>query len=212
MVTDSGKVVGYMIVYVDDLMFLAKEGDASRLFAWIKERWECTPLQRATLHDPIAFLGVEIQEETGDEGSVGFSLKQRGYIEELARIYGTPDVSRSSPLPREWAKEVPEQELPMCPAALRKAQRITGELLWVAQRSRPDRAHEVGLMSSWVSRAPTIVYKLGIRILEFLNATKDDSLSLTPVPGASKGVVVYTDASFAPYGGHSIIETPRVAL
>ena len=201
MVTDDGRTVGYMIVYVDDLMMLANSGDANALFAWIKENWECTPLQCATADEPITFLGVEIQES---EGQTGFCLRQRGYIEELTRLYNTPIVHRASPLPREWTKEFPEQEVPQCPLTLRKAQKITGELLWIAQRSRPDIAHEVGVMSSWVTRAPTIVYKFGMRVLEFLNTTKDLSLSMTPVSGASKGIVIYTDASYAPYGGHSI--------
>ena len=59
-------------------------------------------------------------------------------------------------------------------------------------------------MSSWVSRSPTTVHKFGLRILEFLNTTKNEFLSLNPVSGTAKGVIVYTDASFAPFGGHSV--------
>ncbi|CAE7249905.1 GIP [Symbiodinium sp. CCMP2592] len=204
MVTDDGVTVGYMIIYVDDLMLLAKPEDASGLFDWIKGRWECTPLQKATTEEPITFLGVEIQEETTAEGRTGFCLRQSGYIDELTRIYGTPSVTRSAPLPKDWVKELPEPDTPLCPHVLRKAQKITGELLWIAQRSRPDIAHEVGLMSSWVSRAPTLVHKFGLRILEFLKATREVSLSMTPISGSSAGIVVYMDASFAPFGGHSI--------
>ncbi|CAE6966844.1 GIP [Symbiodinium sp. CCMP2592] len=204
MVTEDGHTVGHLIVYVDDLMLLANPGDAEGLFEWIKGRWECTPLQKASVDEPITFLGVEIQEEVNSAGRKGFCLKQGGYIDELTRIYNTPTVNRAAPLPKEWVRELPEPDEPLDPTVLRQAQKITGELLWIAQRSRPDVAHEVGLMSSWVSRAPTLVHKLGMRVLEFLKSTRDLTLSMTPVPGAPSGVVVYTDASFAPYGGHSI--------
>ena len=119
-------------------------------------------------------------------------------------MYETQEVKRSAPLPREWARELPEQELPQSAVDLKKAQKITGELLWIAQRSRPDIAHEVGLMSSWVTRAPALVHKFGLRILEFLKYTKDQFLSMTPVESAPCGIVIYTDASFSPYGGHSV--------
>ena len=104
------------------------------------------------------------------------------------------------PLPREWVREPPQPE-EYKEAQLRAAQRVTGELLWLAQRSRLDIAFGVGLMASWVSRSPGFVVKLGNRVLEYLAQTKSDRLSL--VPGKPEGVRIFTDASFAPHGEHS---------
>ncbi|CAE7347002.1 RXLR161 [Symbiodinium sp. CCMP2592] len=104
---------------------------------------------------------------------------------------------------REWVKEAPELEEGFAVETLRRAQRITGELLWLTQRTRVDAAYTVSLMGSWCSKAPEHVIRLGKRLLHFLGSTKDWKLSLIPVEG-EKRVVVYTDASFAPYGSHSI--------
>ena len=83
MITESGQITGFLIVYVDDLMFLASGEDANNAYAWIRSRWECTPLQGADLESSITFLGVEIQEEINTEGVRGFTLCQRGYIEHV---------------------------------------------------------------------------------------------------------------------------------
>ncbi|CAE7618847.1 GIP, partial [Symbiodinium sp. CCMP2456] len=88
------------------------------------------------------------------------------------------------------------------PEQLREGQRITGELLWVAQRTRLDVAYSVGLMASLVARSPQYVVKLGTRVLEYLCNTKAHRLTL--VPGKADGIRIYTDASFAPHGEHSI--------
>ena len=60
----------------------------------------------------------------------------------------------------------------------------------------------VGLMSSWATRSPTYVSKLGLRVLAYLANTKEKRLNLVPVEDA--GLEVYTDASFAPYSERSI--------
>ena len=44
--------------------------------------------------------------------------------------------------------------------------------------------------------------RIGERVLQFLAATKAQRLSL--VPGKANGLSLYSDASFAPYGDHSI--------
>ena len=82
------------------------------------------------------------------------------------------------------------------------AQRITGELLWLSQRTRIDIAFGVGLMSSWAVKSPSYVTKIGLRILAYLAKTK--SLRLSLVPGDHQDLDVFTDASFAPYSEKSI--------
>ena len=112
--------------------------------------------------------------------------------------------NRSSPVPREWVREMPEPEEQPDDNTVRKAQKVTGEVLWVAQRSRPDVAHCVGLMASWITKVPTHVHKLGVRLIEFLYATMNQKLSLTPLRSSTPNIVIYTDASFAPYGSRSV--------
>ncbi|CAE7676033.1 GIP [Symbiodinium sp. CCMP2456] len=203
LVTDSNQTVGYAIVYVDDLMILASPKDAELAYAWIRSTWECTPLQAASPDDPITFLGVEIHVETTESGAKGFALSQKGYVDELMRSYQLPARVRASPLPREWVKELPEEEA-YDPDTLRRAQKVTGELLWISQRSRIDIAYPVALMGSWCTRSPGLVVKMGLRILEYLGSTSEHRLSLTPEPDAERRIKVYTDASFSPYGSFSV--------
>ncbi|CAE7449099.1 unnamed protein product, partial [Symbiodinium necroappetens] len=152
MITSDNVTVGFVIIYVDDMMFLSTKEQADLAYTWIKARWECTPLEQATEQNPITFLGVEIHLETLETGEQGFALCQKAYIEELARSYGLTLSNRSSPVPREWVREMPELEEQPDDNTVRKAQKVTGEVLWVAQRSRPDVAHCVGLMASWITK------------------------------------------------------------
>ncbi|CAE7530637.1 GIP [Symbiodinium sp. CCMP2592] len=198
-----GQKFGFVIVYVDDILILSDRAHADALHSHITSQWECTPLQEATESDPVTFLGVDIQMARDAKGTLGFQLSQTGYIDELLRTYSLNPKRKVCPLPREWVKDLPEPEQ-YEPETLRKAQRITGELLWITQRTRVDLAYAVSLMSSWSTRAPSAVVKIGIRLLEYIGWTKDYKLSLIPDLSQDRRVVVYTDASFAPYGGLSV--------
>ena len=57
-------------------------------------------------------------------------------------------------------------------------------------------------MSSWVTKSPSFVTKLGLRILAYLANTKMIRLNL--IPTDRQGLDVFTDASFAPYSERSI--------
>ena len=126
---ESDILLGYAIVYVDDIMVLASQDDAEAFHKWIQSIWQCTPLQGAERGRPITFLGVEVQEDEDEFGALGFVLSQCGYIEELIRSYSMTPAPRSVPYPREWIKEFPPQE-DYAPDVLRKAQKVTGEVLW----------------------------------------------------------------------------------
>ena len=202
-VTESEKVVGFMIIYVDDIMLLSSKEEAEKAYTWIRQQWQCTPLQQALEDRPITFLGVDIHVGQDDQGNQGFLLGQSGYIQELMRCYTISPRLRTSPVPREWVKEMPEAE-EYTQEELRAAQKVTGELLWVAQRSRADLAYMVALMGSWTVRAPRQVRKIGLRLLEYVGATQDHKLSLIPHRDCYNGIVIFSDASFAPYGSQSV--------
>ena len=196
-------VVGYVLVYVDDLLILSSAQVANSLHEWIKRQWQCSDLERAHPGKALRFLGIDIFEVQDEGGPCGFALGQEGYIDELVRSHAlTPSCKANIPVPKEWVREVPCEEAGYSEAALRDAQRVTGELLWVSQRTRVDISFSVGLMSSWVTRSPTFVSKLGLRILAYLANTKRMRLCL--VPKDQSDVEVFTDASFAPYSEKSI--------
>ncbi|CAE7699215.1 TY5A, partial [Symbiodinium sp. CCMP2456] len=199
---ESGECMGHLLIYVDDMLIMADDCIAASFFEWIRGRWDCTDLQTASCDKPLRFLGVDIYEERDEHGTIGFSLGQEGYIDELARSHSLKTNPRATtPIPKEWVRDAPPSE-DYSPEQLREGQRITGELLWVAQRTRLDVAYSVGLMASLVARSPQYVVKLGTRVLEYLCNTKGHRLTL--VPGKADGIRIYTDASFAPHGEHSI--------
>ncbi|CAE7596732.1 GIP [Symbiodinium sp. CCMP2456] len=186
LVLETGETIGHAIVYVDDVMLLTSRAEAELAHAWIRSTWECTDLQTTTPEAAITFLGVEIQSEYNLEGNLlGFSLRQRGYIQELLRCYNIAPRAKQGVLPKDWVKDLPEEET-YDENTLRMAQKITGELLWLTQRSRVDLAFAVSLMGSWTTRSPSFVYKMGIRLLQFLGSTLEHKLSLVPAPEAEK--------------------------
>ncbi|CAE6948806.1 RE1 [Symbiodinium sp. CCMP2592] len=200
---ESGECIGHLLVYVDDILVLTEPEVAEAFISWLREHWECTGLKEATVSSPLRFLGVDIYAEEDEDGTlIGFSLQQEAYIDELLRSHEIkPNARATAPVPREWVRDLPPLE-EVSEQALRAGQRITGELLWVSQRTRLDIGFCVGLMASWVSRFPAHVTKIGGRVLEYLAATKTHRLNL--IPGRPEGLRIFTDASFAPYGSHSI--------
>ena len=164
---------------------------------------EVYPSYKAEEGLPVTFLGVDVHVGRDESGNCGFLLSQSGYIQELLRCYSVVPKQRAAPVPKEWFKDMPEAEN-YTQEELRAAQKVTGELLWVTQRSRVDLAYAVALMGSWTVRAPRTVKKIGMRLLEYLGITCDYRLSLIPSAGAYNGVMVFSDASFAPYGCNSV--------
>ena len=200
---DDKTCVGHVLVYVDDILMLCNQSVAEAFHGWIKGKWGCSDLERAMTHKALRFLGVDIYEVCDEFGTRGYTLSQEGYIDELVRSHGLEYNARAViPLPKEWVKSAPEEEKDYDASLLRDAQKITGELLWVSQRTRLDICFSVGLMSSWTTRSPGFVIKIGLRVLAYLANTKGIRLSL--VPNESSSMSIYTDASFAPFSERSI--------
>ena len=98
---------------------------------------------------------------------------------------------------------------------IRAAQAITGELLWLAGRSRPDLSYVVGAMGRQVSKRPKWVQKVGDHVLGFLSTTQDTCLVYRPcnkdhgalgtlqVPRHGRLLEAFADISFAPNGDRS---------
>ncbi|CAE7236739.1 infB [Symbiodinium sp. CCMP2592] len=136
---EGDELVGYALVYVDDIMFLTTSEEARLAHSWLRSVWQCTPLENTTEGAHVTFLGVEISYGNDSQGNSG-----------------------------EWVRDLPEEESDYDADTLRRAQKITGELLWLTQRTRVDLAFAVSLMGP-------------------------------------KRIVVYSDASFSPYGCEAVV-------
>eukprot|EP00438_Fugacium_kawagutii_P028518 Skav215300 [mRNA] locus=C9332477:2070:2816:- [translate_table: standard] len=108
--------------------------------------------------------------------------------------------------------EEPEPDLSV--DLIRTAQAVTGELLWLSVRTRPDIGYAVSQMGRAVSKNPRWATELGQSVLGFLAATSsvgltyypcksDRGITQLPIQRHERLVEVYSDVSFAPGGGRS---------
>ena len=113
-------------------------------------------------------------------------------------------VLEPKPCPREWLLgEADFEQKEYDEGTLRKAQKVTGELLWVSTKSRPDLMHTVATMTSLCLKNPVLVQRIGERALSYLYATREHSM-LFEATNSTNEVHGYSDASFAPMGGRSL--------
>ena len=82
-----------------------------------------------------------------------------------------------TPVPK--IEDGPDEESPH-PETKRLAQALTGELMWISTRTRPDICYAVGLMSRLLHRRPDYVTKLGFHVLRYLHGTSDYGLENQP--------------------------------
>ncbi|CAE7578817.1 RE1 [Symbiodinium sp. CCMP2592] len=198
----NGELEGLLVCYVDDFLILSSDPVAKALYEAMctQLNWELDPLQEATRQNPLKFLGVGISPL---ENEPGFALDQRSYIDELLAKNGFQGRGSNIPCPKELLSDgdLEDPEDVSYPTSLREAQRLTGELLWLAQKSRPDVSFVVQYMASHTIGRPRHVCDVAQRVFRYLSLTRDRHLRL--VPEAEKGLEVFTDASFAPTGKHS---------
>ncbi|CAE7319100.1 GIP [Symbiodinium sp. CCMP2592] len=195
-------VAAYIVVYVDDILYLGEPSTISDVHAWLSAEWTSSPLTWASDVDGIRFLGLEIYKS-----KVGYKMCQFGYLRELLRHHDlTNGPGARTPCPREWLIGEGEVEQAVYDeVSLRKAQQMTGELLWLSTKSRPDLMHSVSSMSSLCLRDPVLVERIGKRVLAYLFATSQLSLMFFGSSDEPEhSVVAYSDASFSPSGGRSI--------
>ena len=123
---------------------------------------------------------------------------------DLLRQYeGHHLVSSAVPVTRDTIPENREDEDAddeQDPEQVHRAQKLGGELLWLAMRTRPDISFGVSHLCSLTTRKPEAAIKVGKMILRYLSGTADVGLVYE---GAGPELVAFSDASFAPHGGRS---------
>ncbi|CAE7249757.1 RE1, partial [Symbiodinium natans] len=216
-------LLGLIITYVDDLLYLSEEEIIRAIHVWLEEEWPTSGLQFANQGEGVRYLGMEIKQ---DENCV-FHLAQSAYIRDLLRSHSMDDAVESKlPCPKEWLadEELDEQEN-FSELELKMAQKIVGEQLWLCMRTRPDLLFPVNYMASRVSKQPNKVKQIGGRIMSYLKATEkmelvigrhEPSTSTSSTAAAEAAdttskracasipcLTAFSDASFAPYGSRS---------
>ncbi|CAE7563194.1 GIP [Symbiodinium sp. CCMP2592] len=188
-----------VLVYVDDILLSGPLWLVTALAKMIGQKWKTSPLDLLTPDHDVRFLGCELST---NEDMDAIYVHQLPYIEEILRLHEVTSEEQSHiQAPREMVTfEAFEGEEAGTPDEVRQAQRLCGELLWLAQRSRPDVSFVVSAMGSLLTRAAPRCLRVGRRLLAYLQRTKNLALTLKPV---GSEFVAFSDSSFAPSGSRS---------
>ena len=197
---ENVEVRAYLNIYVDDVLYAGNPDEILAVHKWLTSEWKASELSWATEESIIRFLGLEIGVTKG-----GVRIGQQAYVDELVRHHKLQNSKgHATPCPQEWLLgECDEEVREYSPAQLKRAQVLTGELLWLSGRSRPDIMHSVATMSSLCVKNPELVERIGLRVLGYLKNTA--AVCLWYKPELDKyDVLGYSDASFAPQGSRSV--------
>ena len=196
---DQGEVtVGHIAVYIDDLLVTGEKEVVSTFFTCLRKEWTISDPDWCEGDSTLRFCGLEVTRQ-GD----GVRLHRESYVRDLLDRNGTKGTSLMSSV------SVPEEEGEPSAEDVKRAQIATGELLWVATRTRPEVSYPVSLMCQWAVRRPKGVIRIGEEVRKYLNGTKDEGLLYLPLKEGDHGpqglqhrakqresVEVFCDASF----------------
>ncbi|CAE7540315.1 RE1 [Symbiodinium sp. CCMP2592] len=202
------EALGYLLVYVDDLMIMGSESVMGSFFEWVSNKWECDALSVLSEENNLKFLGMELHYVNG-----GIEVCQEGFIRELLRAHQHNGARSKTQGAKETLIMSAEEEAMMIEGSLvnlegkehlvKEAQRRVGELLWLSSRSRPDIQYATAVMASRITRCPEAVITIGDRLLDYLNETMYDRLRFANDNDELQTLRTYTDSSFAPSSGKS---------
>ena len=200
--------LGYIMVYVDDILINSLPEAMRSFYDWLASRWECDNLDVLGENHPIRFLGMEVHLVDS-----GIELAQEGFIRELLRSHGHDGSRAKTQGPKDTMVLTLEEEEAMITAQpsdlsgredeVKMAQRRVGELLWLSGRTRPDVQYVTALLSSRITRCPEIVNQVGVRMLSYLNETLHYRIRFSQPEVPMDHIKVFTDSSFAPSSGRS---------
>ena len=158
---------GILVTYVDDLLYMGQRELIVQIHEKISSIWPCSALEFAD--EGLRYLGMELVQE---EAYV--TLSQESYVDNLVRLHGLdPQSSAGLPCPKEWLQDEDFDDSieNFSDDELRRAQRVTGECLWLAYRTRPDILFVTNYMAAMTSKKPVKVYHVGLKVIAYLNST-----------------------------------------
>ena len=201
-----GDVAGVLIVYVDDLAFLGPEDLCWQFVTAIRAKWKTSDPEWIG-ERPTTFCGIELSRS-----EAGFRMTQRAYTQELLNRYNV-DEEAGVPIAK-WTE--PESTEPVRADRVKEAQALTGALLWLSTRTRPDLAYVVSRCGQQATKCPDLSIALGRQALAYLKSTIDMGIDvpfevgsvfsdhgLLSLPRTDRVLELYTDASHSPNGERS---------
>ena len=178
----DGVVVMIVGVYVDDLLIGGSEEECESLLASLNKRFPASNLGECTWYDGC---GIERDVELGT-----IKLSQEAYVESLMKRFDVQSISDipASPVAALGPKHdnAPGGDWP-----LREA---VGSLMWLSTMTRPDITNAVRAVARYAHKPSERFLQAILKILSYLNGTKN--LSITYVRGSGLSLKVYADADY----------------
>ena len=211
----DARVRGYLVVYVDDVLAVGPRDVIESTLAMIQRTWKCAEPSWITDPGGLKFCGFEIEARSG-----GIYINQKAYAQELCERHQV-SVFRSTPMSSATAAmlgEESEEESRPEVKWVRRAQAVTGELLWLSIRTRPDLAFAVNTLGRIATKRPHLAVRIGEEILSYIYTTQklgifygecrggdgcgaEGGLAL---PRSMRRVECFADISFAPQAEKSV--------
>eukprot|EP00438_Fugacium_kawagutii_P013287 Skav225459 [mRNA] locus=scaffold881:75571:82572:- [translate_table: standard] len=187
---------GLVMTYVDDMIIAAEDDVRVAVQEKIQEAWTTSPPEKIE-EEPRRFLGMEISKrwEEEEEREV-WMMTQTSYILDMISKEEEEVKERRIPISRDQSQP-PDDEAPLTPEEVKFNQKLTGELLWLLTRTRPDIMFGVSKIGSRITKSRRLK-EIGAQMKGYLKSTSNHGLKMNGGPDEWVTLNVFTDASFAP--------------
>ena len=202
------EIEAVMVIYVDDFIVFGVLALCRAVIEVIQHTWKLSDPERLEVGKTVKFCGLEVVRTAS-----GFRVTQESYLTELLAKYSVDDVA---PVPMvKWQEPEEQEEFGL--ADVRAAQALTGALLWMSTRSRPDLSYTIARMAQYSTKSPKFVVAMGHQVLRYLKGTASMGLEYTNSvkdmwaphgqlarPRTNTALELYSDASHGPAGARSM--------
>ena len=155
---------GLMSVYVDDLLVSAQPETIQAAMDAVAKMWTISTVEWASTDKPLRYCGFEV---LADDDGDGFQVSQKMFEQELLSRWGVTETLAYPAFKVNEEDDVAASEIN--PGGIKSAQALTGALLWLSTRTRPDLVHGVSVMSRLVTKKPKKSLEIGYVLLKYLN-------------------------------------------
>ena len=178
--SENFKVHGYLLSYVDDFLMVSESHIIRDLTKEIGKMWKVSVQPTIGNDRPgsLRYLSIDIRVNRRRQTL----LSQQAYCEELLEKWGMEKAkgTGSINLEKEYLDDnfinqaVEDESIEEEPklADIRLAQRMSGGLLWLASRTRPDISYATSRVASLASSRPKQALVFGKKVLRYLASTR----------------------------------------